>query len=81
MVINGTQKKEYLIKQECITRMAQLTLDENITPLIQSDEYARRLAKAAKLSGGNDWFMDYVEHFKKRTPLSDVEDLSEYFVN
>ena len=49
--------------------------------LIQSDEYARRLAKAVKLKGGEDWFKDYVEHFKKRTPLKEVEDLSEYFVN
>ena len=81
MVIKGTQKKEYLIKQENVTRMAQLNLDENITSLIQSDEYARRLAKSLELTGGGDWFLDYVEHYKKRTPLKDIEDLSGYFIN
>ena len=81
MVVKGTPQRDYLIKQENITRMAQLSLDENITSLIQSDEYARRLAKAVKLKGGEDWFKDYVEHYKKRTPLKEVEDLSEYFVN
>ncbi len=48
---------------------------------IQSDEYARRLAKAVKLKGGNDWFIDYAEHFEKRAPLKEAEDLSEYFVS
>jgi type IV secretory pathway VirB4 component len=81
MVVTGTPKRDYLIKQENITRTAQLSLDENITSLIQSDEYARRLAKAVKLKGGEDWFKDYVEHYKKRTLLKEVEDLSEYFVN
>ncbi len=81
MVINGTAQKEYLIKQEHVTRMAQLNLDENIIALIQSDEYARRLAKSLELTGGNEWFLDYVDHYKKRTPLKDVEDLSRYFVN
>ena len=81
MVIKGTQKKEYLIKQENVTRMAQLNLDENITALIQPDEYARRLAKSLELTGGGDWFLDYIEHYKKRTPLKDIEDLSGYFIN
>ena len=81
MVINGTQAKEYLIKQEGVTRMAQLNLNENITSLIQSDEYARKLAKAVKFTDGNEWFLDYIEHYKKRTPLKDVEDLSSFFVN
>ena len=81
MVIKGTQKKEYLIKQETVTRMAQLNLDENITALIQPDEYARRLAKSLELTGAGDWFLDYVEHYKKRTPLKDIEDLSGYFIN
>ena len=81
MVVTGTQKKEYLIKQETVTRLAQLNLDENITALIQSDEYARRLAKSLELTGGPDWFLDYVEHYKKRTPLKDIEDLSGYFIN
>ena len=60
--------------------MAQLNLNENITALIQSDEYARRLAKSLELTGGDDWFLDYVEHYKKRTPLKALEDLSGYFI-
>ena len=81
MVINGTQKKEYLIKQETVTRLAQLNLDENITALIESDEYARRLAKSLELTGGNECFLDYIDdHYKKRTPLKDIEDLSGYFI-
>ncbi len=81
MVLTGNERRDYLIKQESVTRLAQLNLDENITSLIQSDEYARRLAKAVKLKEGDDWFINYVEHFKKRTPLKEVEDLSEYFVS
>ena len=77
----GNERRDYLIKQENVTRLAQLNLDENITSLIQSDEYARRLAKAVKLKEGDDWFINYVEHFKKHTPLKEVEDLSEYFVS
>ncbi len=69
MVITGTERRNYLIKQESVTRMAQLNLDENITSLIRSDEYARRLAKAVKLTGGNDRFLDYAEHFKNERPL------------
>ena len=81
MVLTGNERRDYLIKQGSVTRLAQLNLDENITSLIQSDEYARRLAKAVKLKEGDDWFINYVEHFKKRTPLKEVEDLSEYFVS
>ena len=60
--------------------MAQFNLDENITAFMQSDEYDRRLAKSLELTGGDDWFLDYVEHYKKRTPLKALEDLSGYFI-
>ena len=73
--------EENRLKREHVTRMALLNLDENITALIQSDEYARRLAKSLKLTCRNEWFLDYVEHYKKRTPLKDVEDLSGYSIN
>lgn len=59
--------------------MAQLNLDENITCLIQSDEYARRLAKSLELTGGNDWFLDYVEHYKKKNPAKGYRRLKRLF--
>jgi type IV secretion system protein VirB4 len=79
MVIHATQKRDYFIKQESVSRLGQLNLNENIISLIQSDEYSRRLAKAVEMQGDNNWYLDYIEHWKKRTPLAEVEDLSKYF--
>ena len=78
MIINGVQKREYLIKQESVTRMAELNLDENITAFMQSDEYPRMIAKALEIKE-NDWLSGYIEHYKKKTPLNELEDLNQYF--